>query len=62
MVDPKQVELGIYEGIPYLLAPIITQPDKAVKVLRRTVDYMEERYKKLKEKKVRNLVEYNEKV
>lgn len=62
MVDPKQVELSIYEGIPYLLSPIITQADKAVKVLRWAVDFMEERYKKLKETKVRNLAEYNQKV
>jgi len=62
MVDPKQVELGIYEWIPYLLAPIITQPDKAVKVLKWAVWYMNERYKLLKENKVRNIDEYNEKV
>lgn len=62
MVDPKQVELGIYEGIPYLLAPIITDPGKAVKLLRRTVDFMEERYSKLKKEKVRNFTEHNEKV
>lgn len=62
MVDPKQVELGIYEWIPYLLAPIITEPEKAVKVLKRAVKHMNERYKKLKERKVRNIVEYNEKV
>lgn len=62
MVDPKQVELGIYEWIPYLLAPIITEPEKAVKVLKRAVKHMNERYKKLKELKVRNIVEYNEKV
>lgn len=61
MVDPKQVELGIYEGIPYLLAPIITDPSKAVKLLRRTVDFMEERYGKLKKAKVRNMAEYNQK-
>ena len=62
MVDPKQVELGMYEWIPYLLAPIITKPDKAVKVLKWAVNYMEERYSLLKEKKVRNLDEYNAKV
>ena len=62
MVDPKQVELGMYEGIPYLLAPIITKPDKAVKVLKWAVNFMEERYSLLKEKKVRNLDEYNKKV
>jgi DNA segregation ATPase FtsK/SpoIIIE, S-DNA-T family len=62
MVDPKQVELGIYEGIPYLLAPIITEADKAVKVLKRAVDHMNERYLKLKNLKVRNISEYNDKV
>lgn len=62
MVDPKQVELSIYEGIPYLLAPIITDPGKAVKLLKRAVDFMEERYGLLKKMKVRNLTEYNEKV
>jgi DNA segregation ATPase FtsK/SpoIIIE, S-DNA-T family len=62
MVDPKQVELGIYEGIPYLLAPIITEADKAVKVLKWAVDHMNERYLKLKNLKVRNIIEYNEKV
>jgi len=59
MVDPKQVELGIYDGIPYLLAPIITEPEKAVKVLKRSVDHMNERYKLLKDNKVRNIDEYN---
>jgi len=62
MVDPKQVELWMYEWIPYLLAPIITQADKAVKVLRWAVEYMEQRYKLLKDNKVRNLDEYNAKV
>lgn len=62
MVDPKQVELGMYEGIPYLLSPIITEPWKAVKVLKRSVDFMEQRYNKLREAKVRNIAEYNEKV
>lgn len=62
MVDPKQVELGIYEGIPYLLAPIITEAQKAVKILKWAVDHMNERYLKLKNLKVRNIIEYNEKV
>lgn len=62
MVDPKQVELGIYDGMPYLLAPIITEADKAVKILKRAVDHMNERYLKLKQSKVRNIIEYNEKV
>ena len=62
MVDPKQVELWIYEWIPYLLAPIITQSDKALKVLKWAVEFMESRYRMLKEAKVRNLDEYNSKV
>ncbi len=62
MVDPKQVELGIYEWIPYLLAPIITDPEKAVKVLKWAVGKMEERYSLLKEARVRNIDEYNKKV
>lgn len=62
MVDPKQVELGIYEWIPYLLAPIITQADKALKVLKRAAEFMDQRYRMLKEAKVRNLDEYNNKV
>jgi DNA segregation ATPase FtsK/SpoIIIE, S-DNA-T family len=62
MVDPKQVELSIYEGIPYLLSPIITEPQKAIKVLKRTVEEMEKRYTLLKHKSSRNLIEYNQKV
>lgn len=62
MVDPKQVELSIYEGLPYLLSPIITQAGKAVKVLKWAVEFMDQRYRKLKESKARNLHEYNEKV
>lgn len=62
MVDPKQVELGIYEWIPYLLSPIITEPEKAVKVLKWAVDFMNERYQKLKKQKVRNIDQYNKKV
>ncbi len=59
MIDPKQVELGIYEGIPYLLAPIITKADQALRALKRAVHQMEERYELLKNSKVRNLKEYN---
>lgn len=62
MIDPKQVELWIYEGLPYLLSPIITEPEKAVKVLKWTVWFMNERYQKLKKIKVRNVDEYNNKV
>lgn len=62
MIDPKQVELWIYEWIPYLLSPIITEPAKAIKVLKWAVEYMNIRYKNLKDIKVRNIDEYNEKV
>lgn len=62
MVDPKQVELSIYEGIPYLLSPIITEPQKAIKVLKWTVEEMEKRYSLLKSKSSRNIQEYNNKV
>ncbi len=62
MVDPKQVELGMYEWIPYLLSPIITEPEKAVKVLKRAVEFMNNRYQKLKKLKVRNIDQYNKKV
>ncbi len=62
MVDPKQVELEMYSGLPYMLGPIITQPDKALKLLKRTVEEMESRYKLLKDKRVKNIDEYNKKI
>lgn len=62
MVDPKQVELELYSGLPYMLGPIVSDPDKALKLLRRAVDEMERRYTLLKEKRVRNLTEYNQKI
>ncbi|MCS6982993.1 MAG: DNA translocase FtsK [Candidatus Absconditabacterales bacterium] len=61
MIDPKQVEMEFYSGIPYLLAPIVTVPDKALKLLQWSVDEMESRYNKLKHDKVKNFDEYNEK-
>jgi len=61
MIDPKQVEMEFYSGIPYLLAPIVTLPDKALKLLQWSVDEMESRYNKLKQDKVKNLDEYNDK-
>jgi S-DNA-T family DNA segregation ATPase FtsK/SpoIIIE len=61
MIDPKQVEMELYSGIPYLLAPIVTVPDKALKLLQWSVDEMEARYNKLKQDKVKNLDEYNAK-
>jgi len=59
MVDPKMLELGIYEGIPHLLAPVVTDPKKAASVLKWAVKEMENRYKLLSEKKVRNITQYN---
>lgn len=62
MVDPKQVELELYSGLPYLLAPIVFESDKALKLLKRSVNEMEKRYSILKEKRVKNIDEYNSKV
>lgn len=62
MIDPKQVELGMYDGIPYLLAPVETVPDKALKILKWWVNEMERRYTLLKDKRVKNLDEFNKKV
>ena len=62
MVDPKQVELELYSGLPYMLWPIVSDPDKALKLLRWAVDEMEHRYWLLKEKRVRNIDEYNQKI
>ena len=62
MVDPKQVELGIYDGIPHLLTPVINSPDKALNALKWWVAEMERRYSTLKPLSVRNLEEYNAKV
>ncbi len=61
MVDPKVVELEMYNGIPHLLVPIVTDPRKAAGALCWAVNEMEERYKKFAEHSVRNLSGYNEK-
>lgn len=62
MVDPKRVELGIYEGIPHLLTPVITEPKKATNALRNAVLEMERRLKLLASYGVRNIDQYNRKV
>lgn len=62
MVDPKQVELELYSWLPYMLWPIVSDPDKALKLLKRAVDEMEHRYGLLKSKRVRNIDEYNKKL
>lgn len=62
MVDPKQVELELYSGLPYLLAPIVYESEKALKLLKWAVDEMERRYTLLKDKRVKNIDEYNSKI
>jgi S-DNA-T family DNA segregation ATPase FtsK/SpoIIIE len=62
MVDPKRVELGIYEGIPHLLTPVITDPRKATNALRNAVLEMERRLKLLAAQGVRNIDQYNKKI
>ena len=59
MIDPKRLELGLYEGTPHLLTPVITEPKQAANVLRRATFEMEERLKKLAEHGVRNIEQYN---
>jgi S-DNA-T family DNA segregation ATPase FtsK/SpoIIIE len=61
MVDPKRLELGLYEGIPHLLTPVITDPKKATNALRNAVVEMERRLKLLASQGVRNIDQYNRK-
>jgi S-DNA-T family DNA segregation ATPase FtsK/SpoIIIE len=62
MVDPKRVELGMYEGIPHLLTPVIIDPRKATNALRNAVLEMERRLRLLAEYGVRNIDQFNKKV
>ena len=62
MIDPKMLELSIYNNIPHLLSPVVTDPKKAVITLRWVVQEMEERYKLLAAVNVRNISGYNEKI
>lgn len=62
MVDPKMLELSVYDGIPHLLTPVVTDPKKAVVALKWTVREMEDRYKKMSKLGVRNIDGYNNRV
>ncbi len=62
MIDPKRIELSTYDGIPHLIAPVVTDMKKATNALFWAVREMERRYKLLSEKKVRNIRQYNTRV
>ncbi|CAI2719527.1 DNA translocase FtsK [Nitrospina watsonii] len=60
MIDPKMLELSMYDGIPHLIAPVVTNPKKAAAALHWAVAEMERRYKMMAEKSVRNITGYND--
>ncbi|MEO7564063.1 MAG: DNA translocase FtsK 4TM domain-containing protein, partial [Sphingomicrobium sp.] len=62
MIDPKMLELSMYEDIPHLLAPVVTEPGKAIRALKWTVEQMEERYRMMANLGVRALPSFNAKV
>ncbi|MBY0337681.1 MAG: DNA translocase FtsK [Acetobacteraceae bacterium] len=62
MIDPKMLELSVYDRIPHLLAPVVTEPPKAIGALKWTVREMERRYRAMSHIGVRNIAGYNEKV
>ena len=62
LIDPKMLELSIYQGIPHLLSPVITEPKKATAALKWVVGEMESRYRRMTEEGVRNISGYNEKM
>ena len=62
MIDPKMLELSVYDGIPHLLTPVVTDPKKAVVALKWTVREMEQRYKNMSKVGVRNIDGYNARV
>ncbi len=61
MIDPKMLELSVYDRIPHLLAPVVTEPSKAIGALKWTVREMERRYRAMSQLGVRNISGYNEK-
>jgi S-DNA-T family DNA segregation ATPase FtsK/SpoIIIE len=62
MIDPKMLELSVYDGIPHLLSPVVTDPKKAVVALKWAVGEMEERYRKMSKMGVRNIEGFNGRV
>jgi S-DNA-T family DNA segregation ATPase FtsK/SpoIIIE len=62
MIDPKMLELSIYDDIPHLLSPVVTEPAKAIRALKWAVEQMEDRYRMMASIGVRSLSSYNEKV
>ena len=62
MIDPKMLELSMYDDIPHLLAPVVTEPGKAIRALKWTVEQMEERYRMMANLGVRALPSFNAKV
>ena len=59
MIDPKMLELSVYDGIPNLLSPVVTDPSKAVVALKWAVREMEDRYRLMSQLGVRNITGYN---
>jgi len=62
MIDPKMLELSVYDGIPHLLTPVVTDPKKAVVALKWTVREMEDRYRKMSKLGVRNIDGFNQRI
>ena len=61
MIDPKMLELSVYDGIPHLLTPVVTDPKKAIVALKWTVKEMEDRYRRMSKIGVRNITGFNDK-
>ncbi|MFZ1990095.1 MAG: DNA translocase FtsK 4TM domain-containing protein, partial [Alphaproteobacteria bacterium] len=62
LIDPKMLELSVYDGIPHLLAPVVTEPKKAIVALKWVVREMEDRYRKMSKLGVRNITGYNQRM
>jgi S-DNA-T family DNA segregation ATPase FtsK/SpoIIIE len=62
MIDPKMLELSVYDGIPHLLSPVVTEPGKAVMALKWVVREMENRYRAMSQLSVRNVAGYNQRL